>query len=347
MSTSGTQGASSDEWMDHGGSVPATTVYVAGSGHSGSTLLDLMLGGHPKISTLGEAHLLYLCTKMSGTPYRCACGRHVLECPFWRKVEDAAAERIGDRTPGLLQRLITTDPSYLDHVTDDDPVWIMPLHLAPVSRFNPRLDRLAMVVGSKRLWSALAKVSPNVQIRRTAIQNSVLLYEAVRTAHSTPVVVDSTKNSARLKGLYLKTPHRFLVLYLLHDGRAVTWSRMVREGFSMAECARAWKLEHMKLTSVMWAMPRSIVRKFRYEDLCRNPRAELTRVCEWLGLPYDPQMLEIGSADRHGVGGNPMRYGRRENAIRFDERWRDEIGAADLRTFDKIAGRLNRRLGYH
>jgi hypothetical protein len=32
--------------------------------------------------------------------------------------------------------------------------------------------------------------------------------------------------------------------------------------------------------------------------------------------------------------------------IRLDERWRDQLTPADLRAFDAIAGRMNRRYGY-
>jgi hypothetical protein len=332
--------------IDGYSTVPATTVYVAGSGHSGSTLLDLMLGGHPGISALGEAHLLYLATRMTGTPFLCVCGEHVLKCPFWARTEQELARLIGDGTPGLLERFITTDPGHIDRVTDDHPLWLMHPRLEPLSRLNPDLDRMAMVVGSPTLWSALERVSDRVRVQRVAIRNSVLLYDAVRRAHGTPVVVDSTKNPARLKGLYMETPCRFRVLHLIRDGRAVAASRVLRDDISMAACAKAWRIQQLKLSSVMWNVPASIVKRVRYEDLCRNPEGELIAICNWVGLDFDARMLEIRSADRHGVGGNPMRFQRAKRGIRLDDRWRTEISPADLATFERIAGRINRRRGY-
>jgi hypothetical protein len=55
-------------------------------GHSGSTLLGLMLGGHPRLVALGEvSHLV-----QPGSPWlgrtaelSCTCGRTMEECPFW------------------------------------------------------------------------------------------------------------------------------------------------------------------------------------------------------------------------------------------------------------------------
>lgn len=35
----------------------------------------------------------------------------------------------------------------------------------------------------------------------------------------------------------------------------------------------------------------------RYEDLTANPEAEAKRICEFLGVPYEPGMLEYGMPD--------------------------------------------------
>lgn len=51
-------------------------MYILGSGHCGSTLLDLLLDSHPDISGLGE------CEKL-GQKETCGCGRLFQECEFW------------------------------------------------------------------------------------------------------------------------------------------------------------------------------------------------------------------------------------------------------------------------
>ena len=63
-----------------------TCIYIAGRGHSGSTLLTLLLARHPKVAAVGELSLLSLqiardeSTKWVG---RCSCGERPLECPVW------------------------------------------------------------------------------------------------------------------------------------------------------------------------------------------------------------------------------------------------------------------------
>lgn len=41
-----------------------------------------------------------------------------------------------------------------------------------------------------------------------------------------------------------------------------------------------------------------------------------------------------------------MRFRLHETKIRLDESWRTQLSPDDLETFEKIAGRMNRRLGY-
>ena len=59
-------------------------VYILGSGHSGSTLLDLLLGTHPQILSCGE--LLSVWQYLSGDKRVCACGLPVVKCSFWKEV---------------------------------------------------------------------------------------------------------------------------------------------------------------------------------------------------------------------------------------------------------------------
>ena len=62
---------------------PWRLIYITGNGHSGSTLLDMLIGSHSECITLGEIHQLTL--KAKGV---CACGAaNYKECEFWRDVD--------------------------------------------------------------------------------------------------------------------------------------------------------------------------------------------------------------------------------------------------------------------
>lgn len=61
-----------------------TVVYVAGSGRSGSTMLERMLGAVPGYVNVGE--LLDLPRKVAPHDELCGCGQPFSACPFWSAV---------------------------------------------------------------------------------------------------------------------------------------------------------------------------------------------------------------------------------------------------------------------
>jgi hypothetical protein len=66
-------------------------VFVAGLGHSGSTLLDLMLSGHSRLVGLGEIRTLLRLHMRDSAAFRvrrCSCGVDLSDCVFWSAVHD-------------------------------------------------------------------------------------------------------------------------------------------------------------------------------------------------------------------------------------------------------------------
>ncbi|SCC79482.1 sulfotransferase [Saliniramus fredricksonii] len=62
-------------------------VYIAGRGHSGSTLLDLILGSHSRLVSVGEIKQKALTRLFSNVSKRpCTCGARVGDCKFWNAV---------------------------------------------------------------------------------------------------------------------------------------------------------------------------------------------------------------------------------------------------------------------
>jgi hypothetical protein len=62
-------------------------VYIASQGHSGSTLLDLLIASHSKFESAGEVSPSTMRTLFSGSGSdRCACGAAVGACNRWKHV---------------------------------------------------------------------------------------------------------------------------------------------------------------------------------------------------------------------------------------------------------------------
>lgn len=69
-----------------GEAAPLHILYITSRGHSGSTLLDLLISGHSAVTSVGEIKML-----ASAEVGRKLCSCHGLEprcCPYWQEVED-------------------------------------------------------------------------------------------------------------------------------------------------------------------------------------------------------------------------------------------------------------------
>jgi len=79
---------------------PARLVYIAGSGRSGSTLIERALGAAPRWVNVGE--LIELFRKPTVAVELCGCGEPFEECQFWSTVGGVA---FGGWSPSLLTRV--------------------------------------------------------------------------------------------------------------------------------------------------------------------------------------------------------------------------------------------------
>lgn len=74
-------------------------IYILGAGHSGSTLLDLLLGSHSQVESVGEINNFYdyispKTDHLKGIRY-CTCGTHVDECPYWKPIRENLRSEFG------------------------------------------------------------------------------------------------------------------------------------------------------------------------------------------------------------------------------------------------------------
>ena len=317
-------------------------VYIAGSGHSGSTLLNLILGSHSKIAALGEVHRLSWSASSDDYAHKCYCGQSIIKCSAWNKVMKKLNKMMNSSNQNILQEMITTDPQQLIFSNEE----LMQMKAKLKGKYYFSTNRLAMIMGSKIMWKILTFISKDTKTHYKIIENSLLIYDCVREVWNKPIIVDCTKNPARLKGLYMKNKHPFKVLYLVRDGRAVCFSRMKREEISMEKCAKIWKREYYKHKITQLTIAKKSILLIHYENLCRNPKQEIQKICQFLNIKYEEGVLNFRTSEIHGIGGNTMRFRTQEDQIVLDEKWKDQISKEDLQIFQQIAGKINSKYGY-
>ena len=82
-------------------------VFIASLGHSGSTLLDLVLGGHSRLVGLGEVAAVLKSFAEDGASLAgaCSCGQEAASCAVWGQVARRLADE-PDATPARRYRLV-------------------------------------------------------------------------------------------------------------------------------------------------------------------------------------------------------------------------------------------------
>lgn len=302
-----------------------TVICVVGAGHSGSTLFDALLGNHSAVSGVGEVQ------RISVEPESnvCGCGRPILQCPYWGGV---AVE--------MSRRLDAPVSSYADY-----PITVLGKRKA-LPRRVPTPDEMVLMLGSRRLLRTGARVSRSLREVRSAAQRSWVLFEAVAAFDGSSVVVDTSKDSHRMKYLYLEHPQRTKVIHLVRDGRGVAASYVRRRVASLEEMARMWRTRNRNAELMLASIPRHRRMRLRYEDLCTDLEGELSRVLRFAGIESEEDVGRLGVRELHSIPGNPAFLQRRDIVVRLDERWRRELDDEDFEVFDRVAGRRNRRYGY-
>lgn len=93
-------------------------MYIAGYGRSGSTVLDIILGNHPRIVSAGE--LTYLADDWRTPGRRCACGTSYVDCEFWKGLPEAVS--LSEETAQVVRRIErrrAAVPVLLDVIPDE------------------------------------------------------------------------------------------------------------------------------------------------------------------------------------------------------------------------------------
>jgi hypothetical protein len=156
------------------------------------------------------------------------------------------------------------------------------------------------------------------------------------------------------------------VICMVRDPRAVVssyrwWKRETEKTRAQRAIDETWALDDRRaaksynvfVISMLWraAMRASLnavarhgpdrVRLQRYEDVVRDPEAEIRRLAEWLGLDYDPSLLDVAVSNSSFV--LPGDRGVSRDAV---DRWSTKLPPGELSVVQRCCGSLMRSVGY-
>lgn len=288
---------------------------------SGSTLLSLLLGGHPEIATVGE---MFIASGVDIQSYLCSCGERIADCGFWNRVSREMAQRglpFDVRTGGaslnfgrarLAQRLVAAEPRG---------------RLAETAR----RAALRLIPGSRR------------ELERRLLLNEALV-ETIMGIQGGRVFLDASKVHNRALLLQRIPSFEIRVIHLVRDARAVARSVVRNVGRTIEEGARSWAAAIRLAEQAQRRFPPERWTTVRYEDLCGDTDATLERIFRFLDVSPGYRMRDFRSTGHHIIG-NRMRLSQ-VSEIRPDESWRRDLPPPQVKMVERIAGPELRRYGY-
>jgi Sulfotransferase family len=318
---------------------PVTVLKITGLGRSGSTIIDIVLGNHPDIESVGEVGSLIRTGWISHESLRgidpkrrllrllCTCGKRLdvpyvdapdEACPFWSSVRREWVER-----------------------TDRDSIESY-LKLQDAFELKRRWPRLLF---EKRRPSALF---------RSYARLTLAFFESIRAVSGKSIIVDSATVPIRTFVFGMIPGMDLYVVHLVRDGRGVITSN--RRTVRMDRRAGMWK------TAVRWIAlnlvsewiciqlgPKRTMR-LRYEDFVADPRSALERIGSLIELDLTDVANAASSGEPmqagHNIGGNRTKESG-SIALRPDaEEWKTALSPTEQRLSWMLMGWLMRRYGY-
>ncbi len=279
---------------------PVRVLYVAGSGRSGTTLVDSVLGQQPGVWSGGE--IRYLWERGVIADRLCGCGVPFSECPAWS---------------GVLQRLDgTVDPEEMisaEHATSR--IRGLPRLCWRKWRKRPLADGALTSLGN--VYHAIQELTD-----ATIVDSSKLpTYAAI--LDDNPGVDVAIVHVVRDPRATAYSWGRTKVLRDFGDERTM-------QRLPSWKAATLWLVWH-STTELLWG--RKALR-LRYEDFVAAPVTQTARIAAFADLQFDQAAFrpgpEVHLDPTHSVAGNPSRHQNGWVLVRQDDEWMTELSGRNF-----------------
>ena len=312
-----------------------TFVYIVARGHSGSTLLELLLNRSKNIAAMGEIDMLGLQifrdhrTRWIG---QCSCGERVYECSHWGKIISRVKSTYG-------ADLIASPFSWrISDVGLEEEYGFR----RPLSMIWYKFHRL---IRSIAYSTDAGNAGPFNSVYQRWIENRDFVSLNYARDRSVKVVVDASKDPLQMRDILKYSKMNVKVLFLTRDVRGLVWSAIKRQRLTLEQEARDWSRLNGRILRLLEHVSETDWLQVKYEDLCSDTDQEMLKIHEFIGVERDPLSPEEERLKRHTAAGNAVRF-KDLKSVREDLAWKDNLSEQQLRKIDAIAGDMASKLGY-
>jgi len=295
-------------------------IYIAGSGRSGSTILDRVLGSLEGVFSLNEIYRIWQDGFIENN--LCSCGKPFTVCPFWSAV---VADAIKDQSHIGRHFALSSGVEHSRHFPG--------LYTGMTSKkFKAKVEDYTEIL--RKLFFAIAKFSGE------------------------EIIVDSSKIPSRALILSRVPGIEVHILHVVRDVRAVVhaWQK---NKYNPARRVSMRRYPAYR-TIFFWIMRNAFSEllssklpyvRVSYEDFASNPRGTLQSVVDRI-QPVRGQRLPFTKDNSiylepvHSISGNPQRFSFGVTTLRLDDEWRLNLDPMTRKLAYLFAYPLNARYGY-
>lgn len=289
-------------------------IFVTGASRSGTTLMSVILGKSSRILCMNETHFFGECWDP----------RAAFDAVDEHSLEEIAATLFARLERGILKAQVTQQDRLKAQAF---------LAQLPAEARSPADVYLAIV--SKAARDA-GKDIPCEQTPRNIFYADRLL-ELYPNAHIVHMIRDPRAVMASQKKRWQRRKLATVKVPFYHTIRV--WAN-----YHPTTMSQLWR----RATARALKLQRDNNRRFltvRFEDLLREPEPTVRKVCDFLGIAFEPGMLHVGqinSSHQSSVGG--ARPGLNKAAI---DTWREVLSAGEIAITEQVCSVEMERCGYN
>lgn len=312
-----------------------TFIYIVGRGHSGSTMLEILLNRNSKIAAMGEIDMLGLQiyrkeqTRWIGT---CSCKSRPENCVIWSKVLSSIKLK---HSADIIKSPFCWR---ISDVTTEEEYGFR----RPIAWITYKLHRIirTFLYTPKKTYN-----SPFSRLYLRWILNRDEVARAYAHVCGVEAVVDASKDPLQMRDIVAHSELPLKIIYLTRDVRGLAWSAVKKKRHNVIREAREWKKLNSRIIKLLEGVPKSMWHQVRYEDLCSSPSDTLNDIYKFIGLGNNLHTPAEEFEKRHTIAGNQTRF-RPLNKIKEDLAWQENLSQQQLNAITNIAGDLAAELGY-
>jgi hypothetical protein len=180
---------------------------------------------------------------------------------------------------------------------------------------------------------------------RKLARDSIFLADSILRASNKKILVDSSKSVFKFWSAYQAAPTKVKTVVLTRDYRAVAHSKM-RRGESLEDAVMGWRTKMIEIQALTATLDDRGCHSMKYESLCQQPEQELRRLCDFLGIDFDPVMLARPTVDTHNIGGSPSKFDPNKRQISLDTGFQSAFDEVELSRMRSLVGDIAAIWGY-